>query len=131
MAYIGTFGISSSGMAAERLRLDAISNNLANMNTTRAEDGEPYKRVMVEFQAQPGLGGVKVSRLVRDDSPPLMVHDPGHPDANADGYVAMPNISPVNEMVDMITATRAYEANVAAFNAAKSMVMKALEIGKA
>lgn len=131
MAPIGSFRISASGMTAERLRLDAISNNLASIDATRTEEGGPYKRIMVELEAVPNMQGVRATRLVRDDSPPIMVHNPGHPDADDNGYVAMPNVNAVTEMVDMITATRAYEANVAAFNAAKTMAMKALEIGKA
>ncbi len=129
MALMSSFGVSASGMSAERLRLDAISNNLANVNTTRTPEGGPYRRLMVMLESAAG-GGVRVARIEQDDSPPMMVHDPGHPDAGPDGYVAMPNVNPVLEMVDMITATRAYEANVAAFNAAKSMAAKALEIGK-
>ncbi len=128
MALMSSFGVSASGMSAERLRLDAISNNLANINTTRTPEGGPYRRIMVMLESS--AGGVRVAGIERDSSSPMMVYDPGHPDAGADGCVAMPNVNPVLEMVDMITATRAYEANVAAFNAAKSMAAKALEIGK-
>ncbi len=131
MSVISTFGISASGMAAERLRLDAISSNLANMNTTRTAEGGPYKRLMAVVESAPDGQGVRVARIVQDESPPLLAHNPGHPDADADGNVAMPNVNPVLEMVDMISASRAYEANVAAFNAAKAMAAKALEIGKA
>jgi len=118
-------------MAAERLRLDTISSNLANINTTRTPEGGPYRRLMTVVEAALDGRGVRVARIVQDESPPLLVHNPGHPDADADGNVAMPNVNPVLEMVDMISATRAYEANVAAFNAAKAMAAKALEIGKA
>ncbi len=131
MSVISTFGISASGMTAERLRLDAISSNLANMNTTRTSEGGPYRRLLAVLEPGPEGKGVRVARIVQDESPPLLVHNPGHPDADADGNVAMPNVNPVLEMVDMISATRAYEANVAAFNAAKAMAAKALEIGKA
>jgi len=118
-------------MAAERLRLDTVSSNLANINTTRTAEGGPYRRLMTVMEAAPYGRGVRVARIVQDESPPLLVHNPDHPDADADGNVAMPNVNPVLEMVDMISATRAYEANVAAFNAAKAMAAKALEIGKA
>ncbi len=131
MSVISTFSISASGMAAERLRLDTISSNLANINTTRTPEGGPYRRLMTVMESAPDGRGVRVARIAQDESPPLLVHNPGHPDADADGNVAMPNVNPVLEMVDMISASRAYEANVAAFNAAKAMAVKALEIGKA
>jgi len=131
VSVISTFGTSASGMAAERLRLDTISSNLANINTTRTPEGGPYRRLMTVMEAAVDGRGVRVARIAQDESPPLLVHNPGHPDADADGNVAMPNVNPVLEMVDMISATRAYEANVAAFNAAKAMAAKALEIGKA
>ena len=131
MSVISAFGISASGMAAERLRLDTVSSNLANINTTRTPEGGPYRRLMTVMESAPDGRGVRVARIVQDESSPLLVHNPGHPDADADGNVAMPNVNPLLEMVDMISATRAYEANVAAFNAAKSMAAKALEIGKA
>lgn len=129
--------ISSTGMAAERLRMDLIANNLANINTTRTVEGGPYQRQVAVFaeamnSARGGVtgAGVRVAGVSRDDSPPQLVHEPGHPDANEDGYVAMPNVNVVNEMVDMITATRAYEANVTSVNAFKGMFLKALEIGR-
>lgn len=131
MSVISTFSISASGMAAERLRLDTISSNLANINTTRTPEGGPYRRLMTVMESALDGRGVRVARIAQDESPPLLVHNPGHPDADADGNVAMPNVNPVLEMVDMISASRAYEANVAAFNAAKAMAVKALEIGKA
>lgn len=156
--------ISASGLTAERLRLDIISNNLANANTTRTETGEPYRRQRALFAARPEptfmealqqaagagfagprprlaaartqggqgmpLGGVQVTAIVSDPGPFRLVYDPGHPDADPDGYVAMPNINPVTEMVDLITASRSYEANVTAINAAKQMFSRALEIGR-
>jgi flagellar basal-body rod protein FlgC len=143
---VGMFGAidaAASGMTAERLRMDVISNNIANVNTTRTAMGGPYRRQMVVFQARnenspfsqvfarslkPG-DGVRVVGIVKDESPLRKVYDPNHPDANAEGYVDMPNVNIVAEMVDMITATRAYEANVTSVNAAKSMALKALEIG--
>lgn len=135
---------SASGMTAERLRMDVISNNIANANTTRTAEGGPYRRQMVVFEPRSGQAsfaqmltqqmdtgaGVRVTGITKDNAPPKLMYDPNHPDANRDGYVEMPNISIVSEMVDMITASRAYEANVTAANAAKSMAMKALEIGK-
>ncbi len=141
------FAISASALTAERLRMDVISNNIANANTTRTMDGGPYIRQRVvfapRFDASPifsplesmmttdGLpAGVRVTGIQKDPSPPRMVFDPGHPDANAEGYVAYPNVNVVNEMVDLISATRAYEANITAFNATKSMALQALGIGK-
>ncbi len=150
MGLFSSFRISASGLAAERLRMDVISNNIANVNTTRSDEGGPYRRRQVVFQAVPparepaaartgaGTGtrgsagrGVAVAAIVEDPSPPRLVYDPGHPDADARGYVAMPNVDAVREMVDMISATRAYEANVAALDAAKTMAMRALDIGRA
>jgi flagellar basal-body rod protein FlgC len=140
MAIFDAFNISASGLVSERLRLDTISNNIANINTTRTPQGGPYRRQQVIFQEAlndsfwtPGAratngGGVRPVGIVEDQSAPIMVYDPSHPDANAQGYVAMPAINIVKEMVDMISATRAYEANVTALNAAKSMAMRALDI---
>src|SRR5690606_8783569 len=133
-----SFSISASGMTAERLRMDTIANNLANANTTRTADGGPYRRQVPVFAvretglgARPGRftgGGVRVVGIRHDPGPPRLVYDPSHPDAGPDGYVAMPNVDLVREMVDLITASRAYEANVTAFNTAKSMAMRALDI---
>ncbi|MBS4032696.1 MAG: flagellar basal body rod protein FlgC [Clostridiales bacterium] len=127
--------ISASGLTAERFRLDLIANNIANVNTTRTEDGGPYRRRSAVFsealdQARKSGAGVRVVGISRDNSEPRLVYEPEHPDANAEGYVAYPNVNIVQEMVDMITATRAYEANVTALNASKSMFLKALEIGR-
>lgn len=139
------FHISASGLTAERLRMDTIANNLANANTTRSMDGGPYRRQVPVFapimdqtmQAGPNpwqrgtsTRGVRVVGIISDPSPPRLIYDPQHPDANADGYVEMPNVHVVKEMVDLITAARAYEANVEAVNTAKSMALKALEIGR-
>ncbi len=141
------FAISASGLTAERLRMDVISNNIANVNTTRTEDGGPYQRQRVVFEPRgeqlrflfPHIfdkqkvnqfEGVKVTSIMPDGTPPRLMYDPGHPDANKEGYVAMPNVNIVKEMVDMISATRAYEANVTAINSAKTMAVKALDIGK-
>jgi len=142
--------VSASGLTSERLRLDVIANNLANANTTRTPEGGPYMRQVAVVASRPaetrrgGLGGgassgdqaglagngVRVLGIVRDPSPPVLKYDPSHPDADENGYVAMPNVNVVTEMVDMITATRAYEANVTALNASKQMILKALEIGR-
>ena len=140
---------SASGLTAERLRMDVISNNIANANTTRTENGGAYHRRYVVFtprerQAETfenalknamGAGqkigdGVRASMIAEDSSQGPLVYDPGHPDANADGYVEKPNVNMVTEMVDMITAHRAYEANSTVINAAKAMALKTLEIGK-
>jgi len=134
-----SFDISASGLTAERLRMDTIANNLANVNTTRTARGGPYRRQMVVFEerlaqvmGRGGLrgAGVRVRRIVEDDDPPRLEYNPHHPDANEEGYVAMPNVNVVTEMVDMISASRAYEANIAALNAAKAMALNALEIGR-
>jgi flagellar basal-body rod protein FlgC len=133
--------ISATGLTAQRLRLNVVAENLANAETTRTTDGGPYRRKLVVFGAEPAgdftstLQGVQASTvkvLSVEESPeaPRMVLQPSHPDANADGYVMLPNINPVLEMVDLLAATRAYEANVTAVQAAKSMANKALEIGR-
>jgi flagellar basal-body rod protein FlgC len=146
------FDISASALTANRLRMDVISSNIANAETTRAkiENGEyvPYKRKMVVLDAnqqnfasvlnqkmsdteQTGnLKGVRVAKIVEDTTPTKLVYNPSHPDANAEGYVEMPNVDTAVEMVDMIAAYRAYEANVTALNASKSMFQKSLTIGK-
>lgn len=136
---------SSSALSAERTRMNLISSNLANVNTTRTPEGGPYKRKDAVFEATPvtdgfgralaGISGkhlreVRVSGIVEDQSQPRMQYDPGHPDADAQGYVAMPNVNVVEEMADMITATRVYEANVMSAQAAKNMALKTLEISK-
>jgi flagellar basal-body rod protein FlgC len=138
-----TLRISASGLSAERLRMDTIASNIANVNTTRGEDGQPYKRKVAVFQenldravdAQTGqtkenLLGVKAVGIEEDQSPSRRVYDPSNPDADAEGYVNMPNVNILNEMADMIASTRAYEANVNAMNAEKGMFSKALEIGR-
>lgn len=146
MGMFGSIDAAASGLTAERLRMDVISNNIANVNTTRTTEGGPYRRQMVTFAARedensfaqilaknlnPSTGtGVRVVGISKDNSPTRKVYDPAHPDANRDGYVEMPNVNIVSEMVDMIGATRGYEANVTVLNAAKSMALKALEIGK-
>lgn len=143
-----SFAISGSALTAERLRLDVIANNLANASTTRTAAGGPYRRQVTVFaprgeEAQflfpgmPGAGadfrgrGVRVTAVASDPSPFKRVYDPGHPDADVSGYVAMPNVNVVTEMVDMLAAQRAYEANVSAIVAARTMAQRALDIGRA
>jgi flagellar basal-body rod protein FlgC len=148
MRVFNSFEISASGLTAQRLRMDVVANNIANVNTTRTAAGGPYQRQRVVFEPrreeaqfllplateaqrrQQMTQGVRVVAVNNDPSPARRVYDPGHPDADAQGYVGMPNITLVNEMVDMISATRAYEANIAAINSAKTMAAKALEIGR-
>lgn len=138
--------ISLTGLTAERLRMDLIANNLANVNTTRTRQGGPFRRKLAVFASRSqgafgyflkraGLGdslvgGVQVVGIVDDPTPPKLRYDPGHPDADQRGYVALPNVDVVSEMVDLISASRSYEANVTAANAAKYMAMTALEIGR-
>ncbi|MEK4250273.1 flagellar basal body rod protein FlgC [Paenibacillus sp. FSL W7-1287] len=146
------FDISASALTANRMRMDVISSNIANAETTRADfvNGEyvPYKRKLVVMNSNEQsfsqlfnkaldgkaesnkLKGVSVAKIMEDSSPTKLVYNPSHPDANADGYVHMPNVDIATEMVDMIAAVRAYESNVTALNATKSMFVKALELGK-
>jgi flagellar basal-body rod protein FlgC len=145
MSLFNSLRISASGLTAERLRLDVIADNLANVNTTRTAAGGPYRRKVAVLEERPvgfadllgiqnasrmGRGGVRVAAIAEDTSPPQRVYHPGHPDADAEGYVLMPNVNVVTEMVDMITATRAYESNVTAMNAAKQMALRTLDIGR-
>lgn len=147
MSITRSFEISASGLTAERVRMDVISSNLANVNATRTPEGTPYRRRQVVFESSDapqrfasllqtagragGAGGVRVAAIEPDFSDFKRVYNPGHPDADpATGYVLMPNIEPVIEMVDLMTATRAYEANINALNSAKQMQQKALEIGR-
>ncbi len=125
--------ISSSGLTAQRRRLDLIANNIANAGTTRTPEGGPYKRKDITFKerldAETGKeAGVEIAQVVTDQSAPRRVYDPTHPDADKDGYVAMPNVSMLTEMVNMLQVTRMYEANVTAMNAAKEMITKSFEI---
>lgn len=148
MALFTAFDISSSGMTAQRLRTDIIAQNIANVNTTRTEAGTPYRRKNVVFQEKGATGvafgsvlanvsnhvagnGVKVTAITEDyDTDFNMVYDPSHPDADENGYVFYPNVNVITEMTDLIDATRAYEANITAFNASKNMASKGLELGK-
>ena len=145
MDFFDAMNTSSAALSAQRLRMNLISGNLANVNTTRTQQGGPYRRKEAVFAAQPvnqsfkriladrqnnNLSTVQVARVVEDRNPPVMKYDPQHPDANEKGYVAMPNINLMEEMVNMISATRGYEANVTALKAAKDMALNALEIGR-
>jgi flagellar basal-body rod protein FlgC len=162
MSFLNSFDISGYGLSAQRFRINIISENIANANTTRTDEGGPYRRKEVIFKAvpfekvlnkeleenadffkyenpldEPGEDGavakppietVIVDKVVRDDSKPILKYDPTNPDANKDGYVAYPNINPVVEMADLLEATRAYQANVAAFQSAKTMANSAINI---
>ncbi|WP_338452044.1 flagellar basal body rod protein FlgC [Niallia oryzisoli] len=152
MSIFHSMNTTASALTAQRLRMDVVSSNMANADTTRAKQvngqWEPYKRKSVVLQAKEGQfssylqtamnansrdgagNGVKVSKIVEDETPFQLVYDPTHPDTNGDGYVQMPNVDPLKEMVDLMSATRSYEANVTVLNASKNMLMKALEIGK-
>lgn len=145
MAIFTSFDISASGMTAQRLRSDIISQNLANVNSTSSQDGGAYRRKTVVFSEKNATAfsdvllstagtvgsGVKVTKVVEDyETPMSKVYDPAHPDADEDGYVTYPNVNVVTEMTNLIDASRSYEANVTAFNASKSMALKGLEIGK-
>lgn len=161
MAYLSDFDISGYGLSAQRFRLNVISSNIANANTTRTEEGGAYRRREVVFRAtdfseilnkqikednnlleyenplqdpsspqnaHPSIMSVVVDKVVRDDKEFRMKYEPNHPDANDEGYVAYPNINPVVEMADLIEATRAYQANVAAFNSTKSIAQSAIDL---
>ena len=145
MSFFKSMKISSAGLSAQRLRMNILSSNLANAQSSRTEEGGPYKRKDVVFSAvgvdgpfkshldetmETQLKKPKVVSIHEDMKEPRSVFDPSHPDANEDGYVKLPNIQVMNEMVNMITATRAYEANATALNESKQMAMKALEIGR-
>lgn len=143
MDFFSSMDISATALAAERTRMNLISSNLANANSTRTAEGGPYRRKDAVFSATapPGsfgaaLGkatdarGVQVTQIVEDQNPPRMQYEPNHPDADPQGYVAYPNINVVEEMADMIAASRSYEANVTAANAAKSMALKTLDLGR-
>ena len=130
MKIFRNFDTSASALTAERLRMDIISSNVANADTTRTQGGGPYRRKVVVFEVAKN-GGVRVNRIQEDlSTPSQLIYQPEHPDANADGWVEYPNVVLVNEMVDMLAATRAYEANIAALNATKSMMSSALNIGR-
>lgn len=145
MSIFNSINVSASALTAEKTRVDIIAKNMANASTTRSTGGMPYRRQMVVFEENKSTPfteylskssnkiqgqGVKISKIVEDDTPFKLVYEPGHPDADADGYVKMPNVDTVKEMVDLISAQRSYDANITAMNSSKSMLMKALEIGR-
>lgn len=145
MDFFSAMRVSASGLDAQMKRTNTISSNLANSDTTRTPEGGPYRRKdpllaaqtdresfgeILENKLDENVQGVQVQEIVEDQRPPRMVYNPSHPDANPEGYVAMPNVNPTEEMANMISAQRSYEANVTAMNAAKSMAQKALEIGR-
>lgn len=153
MSFLTSMNIVGSGLTAQQLRLDVISENITNSNTTRTEGGEAYRRKMVVFQAKTGrdefrkimartvngavsnagyatAGGVRVVQIAEDLSPFKLVYDPMHPDADDEGYVSMPNVDMVKEMTDAMAAVQAYSANVTAFNTLKEVIARGLEIGK-
>jgi flagellar basal-body rod protein FlgC len=151
LSFLSSMNISASALTAQRQRLDIISENVANVDTTRTENGDPYRRKMVVFEAKGGntfqdtlnnaiLGrsvngkeaspGVRVSEIVEDQSALKSVYNPEHPDADANGYVSMPNVNMLEETIDSMSATRSYQANVTVLNAVKLMAQKALDIGR-
>ena len=144
MSFLGSMNISASALTATRLRMDIITENIANIDTTRGADGDPYRRKYVVFQerhddrnfaaffnrARKAPGGVRVIGIGKDMSEFKLDYNPSHPDADENGYVRLPNVEVVQEMTDMMAAYRAYEANITALNAFKDMAVKTLEIGR-
>lgn len=141
MNFFDSMNVISSGLAAERTRMNLTSSNLANAKTTRTEEGGPYRRRDPVFTAVPGnerfeteldgaLRAVEVTEVIEDPEDPRLEYDPSHPDANPEGYVEMPNVNPVEEMVNMMTAARAYEAGINAMRASVEMAQRAIRIGK-
>ena len=144
MNFLNNMDISATGLSAQRLRMNLISSNLANVNTTRTENGEPYKRKDAVFESMKNNNfedvlngqidaastGVKVASIVEDEKPFIQKYDPNHPDADENGYVRLPNVNIVEEMVNMISASRSFEANATAVSTTKDMAMAALKIGE-
>ena len=128
------FNVAGSAMTAQSQRMNVTASNLANADSVAGPDGEPYRAKQVVFELAPGsqqdIGGVQVSRVVDDPSPPKMQYDPKNPLANADGYVAMPNVNVVEEMTNMISASRSYQAKVEVLNTAKTLMLKTLTVGQ-
>ena len=131
---LGIFDIAGSAMTAQSQRMNVTASNLANADSVAGPDGQPYRarQVVFEMASAPGqaIGGVKVARVVEDQSPLHMVHDPKNPLANADGYVSQSNVNVVEEMVNMISASRSYQANVEVLNTAKTLMLKTLTVGQ-
>ena len=138
MDFFKAMQISGSGLSAERTRVNLATSNLANAESTRGPDGQPYKRLdpvlrSVSFDnalSAEGVSGVQVQKVVADPSPGKRVYSPGHPDADADGFVTLPNVNPIHEVVNLMSASRGYEANATAMDTLKTMATRALEIGK-
>ena len=134
MSLFNIFNVSGSAMSAQSQRLNVVASNLANADSVTSSNGQPYKAKQVVFAAQPVDGsastGVKVTQIAEDQSAPKQVYDPKHPLADENGYVAMPNVNPVEEMVNMLSASRSYQTNVETMNAAKTMLLKTLTLGQ-
>jgi len=145
MSFLDSMNVSATGLRAQKIRMNVIANNIANVDTTRTPEGGPFKRKDVVFVSSDSNDfnllisnkkdftlpkGVQIIDIVNDKNPTKLVYKPGHPDANAEGYVNMPNINPVVEMINMISATRAYEANLSVISSARNMVMRTLDIGR-
>jgi flagellar basal-body rod protein FlgC len=139
MDFLDVFSVTASGLTAQRVRLQAISSNMANARSTRTEDGGPYRRKLTVFEAQEhGFGNaleqamskVQVTEVVESDEPPILHFDPGHPDADAEGYVAYPNVNILEEMVDMMQTSRVYEANTNVVRTTRQLADSALQIGR-
>ncbi len=147
MAFFSSLNIAASGLTAQRMRLDVVAENITNIDTTRTESGDPYRRKMVVFQAGVTTGssfrdalfarmngttqpGVQVVEIVEDETPFKQVYDPSHPDADEDGYVSMPNVDLLKETSDSMAAQRAYQANVTVLNALKLVAQAGLDIGR-
>ncbi len=139
MDFLDVFSVSASGLTAQRVRLQAVSSNMANARSTRTEDGGPYRRKLTVFEAQEnGFGNaleqamskVQVTEVVESEDPPILHFDPGHPDADAEGYVAYPNVNILEEMVDMMQTSRVYEANTNVVKTTRQLADSALQIGR-
>ena len=134
MSLFNVFNVAGSAMTAQSKRLNVVASNLANAESTSGPDGQPYRAKQVQFMAAPVAGtlstGVKVDKVVEDQTPPKLVYNPAHPQANDKGYVAMPNVNVVEEMVNMLSASRSYQTNADTLNAAKSMLLKTLTLGQ-
>ena len=134
MSLLNVFNVAGSAMAAQGKRLNVVASNIANAESTTSPDGQPYRAKQVQFMAAPIAGtvatAVKVEKVIEDQMPPRLVYNPAHPQANDKGYVAMPNVNVVDEMVNMLSASRSYQTNVETMNAAKSMLLKTLTLGQ-
>ena len=133
MSFFNVLDTAATGLSAQRIRINVISSNVANVKTTRTEEGGPYRKKNVIFEQVlygEHKGGVKVQKILPDFKPPMLVYEPSHPDANEEGYVAYPNINPIEELVNILEASRSYEANVTIINTAKQLAQQAIGIGQ-